>query len=212
MKRYQSELESLDTILLLTLIALTEHAVFPLRPVVAWATVLLYLVLIVVKLRAKASLYVQALIRLNKKERRRYAVSSSKSFQLNDCPLRSALPDSITRSDVDFIDRAAWVLRLTHHVFAERHKGSHNVLVINDKLEYHFDAQGILERFLITYRSQSRAGNVPYAVVVFSEGRLVNMGDGGDINWDWQGNSMRSGNKMLTFNPCVPGIAYKQGS
>lgn len=170
------------------------------------------MVLIVVKLRAKVSRYVNALTRAYKKERKSDFVSCSNFPPPDDCPLLPTLPESVTRSDVDLIDRAAWVLRLTHHVFSERHKGSHNVLVINDNLEYHFDAQGILERFLITYRSQSRAGNVSYAVVVFSEGRLVNMGDGGDINWDWQGNCMRSGNKMLTFKPCVPGIAYKQGS
>lgn len=182
------------------------------RPIVTWATIVLFVVVIAVKLRSKVSHYVKALIRISQKERRRGHVSSSNSTQPKDCSLCPTLPESVTRSDVDFIDRAAWVLRLTHHVFSERHKGGHNVLVINDNLEYHFDAKVILERFLITYRSQSRAGNVPYAVVVFSEGRLVNMGDGGDINWDWQGNFMRSGNKMLTFKPCVPGIAYKHGS
>lgn len=176
---------------------------------VTWATVVLFLAIVAVKLRSKFSRYVRALIRLNKNERRRVPVSSSNSLQLNDCPLLSALPDSVTRSDVDFIDRAAWVLRLTHHVFSERHKGNHNVLVINDNLEYQFDAQGIQERSLINYR-KSKGGLVPYAVVVFREGTLVNMGDGGDMNWDWQGNFIRSGNRVLAFKPCVLGVKYKQ--
>lgn len=182
------------------------------RPVVTWATVVLFVVLIVVKLRAKVSRYVNALTRAHKKERHSDIVSYSNFPPSDDCPLLPTLPEPVTRSDVDFIDRAAWVQRMTHHVFSERHKGSHNVIVINDKLKYQFDAQGILERFLISYHSDSRAGRVPYAVVVFREGMLVNMGDGGDINWDWQGNVIRSGNKMLTFKPCVPGIVYKHGS
>lgn len=181
------------------------------RPVVTWATFLLFVVLIVVKLRAKVSRYVNALTRANKKERKSDFVSCSNFPPPDDCPLLPTLPESVTRSDADFIDRGDWVLRMTRHVFFERHKGSHNVIVINDKLKYQFDAQGILERFLISYYSDSRAGRVPYAVVVFREGLLVNMGDGGDINWDWQGNVIRSGNKMLAFKPCVPGIAYEHG-
>lgn len=180
------------------------------RPTVTWATVVLFVVIIIVKLRSKVSHYIEALWRVNKKERHR-DLDSSSTFSLPDCcPLRPVLPESVTRSDVDFIDRADWVQRMTHHVFSERHKGSHNVIVINDKLEYQFHAQGIVERFLVNYKIKSRSGLVPYAVVVFREGRLVNMGDGGDINWDWQGNFDRSGNRVLAFKPCIPGIAYKQ--
>lgn len=181
------------------------------RPIVKWATAVLFVVIIVVKLRAKVSQYFKALTRANKKEKRRGLDSSPNFPQLDDRPLRPDLPESVTRSDVDLIDRAEWVLRLTHHVFSERHEGSHNVIVINDKLKYQFDAQGILEKFLINYHSNTRAGLVPYAVVVFREGILVNTGDGGDINWDWQGNFIRRGNNALVFKPCVPGIAYKPG-
>lgn len=179
------------------------------RPVVTWATVVLFVVFIVVKLRAKVSRYVNAWTRANKKKRRSDFVSCS-NFLPPDCPLLPTLPEPVTRSDVDFIDRAAWVQRMTHHVFSERHKGSHNVIVINDKLKYTFHAKGILERFLINYYSKSIAGLVPYAVVVFTEGTLLNMGDGGDINWDWQGNFIRTGNKLLAFKPCVHGVEYKQ--
>lgn len=66
-----------------------------------------------------------------------------------------------------------------------------------------------MERFLIKYHVEIRAGLVPYAVVAFREGTSVNPGDEGDINWDWQGKSLRSGNKNLVFIPCVPDIAYK---
>lgn len=209
MRYNPSKLEYLDTLLLIFLTAFTEHAVFPMRPIFAWATVVLFVVIVALKLRSKVSRYIQALTQVNKREVHRDLVSNLSLPPLGDCPLVLALPASVTRSDVDFIDRAAWVQRMTHHVFSERHRGSHNVLVINDKLEYQLNAHGILERFLITYHSQSRAGNVRYAVVVFREGTLVNMGDGGDINWDWQGNFTRSGNKVLAFKPCVPGVVYK---
>lgn len=97
-------------------------------------------------------------------------------------------------------------MRITHHIFSERHKGSHNVIV-NDNLEYQFDAQGILERLLINYHRKSRAGLVSYAVVVFREVILVNMEDRG-----YQlglANFIRSVNSVLVFKSCLPGIAYK---
>ena len=180
------------------------------RPIVTWATVVLFVVNIALQLRSKVSRYGKALRRINKNEVNRDLVSSSNLFQPNDWPLRSALPDSVTGSDADFIDRADWVLRMTHHVFSERHQGSHNVIVINDKLKYKFYAEGILERFLVNYHNKSISGPVPYAVVVFREGTFLNMGDGGDINWDWQGNFTRSGDKLLVFEPCVRGVKYKQ--
>lgn len=49
---------------------------------------------------------------------------------------------------------------------------------------------------------------MPYAVVAFREGTFLNPGGGGDINWDWQGNFKRSGNKDLVFKPCFSDIAY----
>ena len=50
---------------------------------------------------------------------------------------------------------------------------------------------------------------MPYEVVVFKEGTLVNMGDGGDINWDWMSNFERNGTKLLIFKPCVASVIYK---
>ena len=117
------------------------------------------------------------------------------------------LPESITASN---IERAAWVLRMTRHVFSERHSGRYNVVVINNDLEYHFNPQNVVEKFTVEFQNSKRPWVVPYSIVVFDEGTLLNMGDGGDINWDWQGNFTRSGNKLLSFNPCISGVAYKQ--
>ena len=120
------------------------------------------------------------------------------------------LPETITRSVEDHIDRGAWVLRLSHHVFTERHQCRHNVVIINNELEYHINVKGTVERFVVKFYQQRRPKIVPYEVIVFKEGTLVNMGDGGDINWDWMGNFERNGTKLLIFKPCVAGVVYKQ--
>ncbi len=122
----------------------------------------------------------------------------------------SELPETITRSVEDHIDRSAWVLRLSHYVFAERHQSRYNVVVINTELEYHFNVKGTVERFVVKFYQQTRPRMVPYEVVVFKEGTLVNRGDGGDINWDWMGNFARNSSRLLIFKPCVAGVVYKQ--
>lgn len=107
--------------------------------------------------------------------------------------------------------RAAWVLRMTHHVFTERHKGLHNVVVINNDLDYYFySPEDVVESLLVEYKNSERPWTVPYSVVVFHQGALLNMGDGGDINWDWQGNFTRHGDNFLDFQPCTPGVLYRQ--
>jgi len=108
------------------------------------------------------------------------------------------------------IDRGQWVLRMTRHVFNERHEGQHNVVVINKELEYHFDIEGIVERHHAKYYEPPSSRLVPYDVVVFREGVLHNMGDGGDINWDWMGNFERHGTGMLVFKPCQHDKRYLQ--
>ena len=122
----------------------------------------------------------------------------------------SELPKSITRSVEDHIYRGTWVLRLSHHVFTERHQSRHNVIIINNELEYHLNVKGIVERFVVNFHQHQSPKTVPYEVVVFEEGTLVNLGDGGDINWDWMGNFVRNGTKLLIFKPCVAGTVYKQ--
>jgi hypothetical protein len=122
----------------------------------------------------------------------------------------SELPETITRSVEDHIARSAWVLRLCHHVFAERHQSRYNVVVINNELEYHFNANGTVERFVVKFYQRQSPKMVPYDVLVFPEGTIVNRGDGGDVNWDWMGNFVRNGTKLLIFKPCVASFVYKQ--
>jgi hypothetical protein len=118
------------------------------------------------------------------------------------------LPASVTASEPDTIGRDQWVLRMTRHVFGERHGGRYNVLVINDDLQYHFTPAGVVEEFRVMYRDGRRT--VPYRIVAFTRGELLNLGDGGDINWDWMGNFVRHNNSQLSFRPCQPGRNYQQ--
>lgn len=122
----------------------------------------------------------------------------------------SGLPETITRSVEDHIARSAWVLRLCHHVFTERHQSRYNVVVINNELEYHFNANGTVERFVVKFYQRQSPRMVPYDVLVFREGTIVSRGDGGDVNWDWMGNFVRNGTKLLIFKPCEASVAYKQ--
>ena len=122
----------------------------------------------------------------------------------------SPFPDWLVSSDSESIDRAQWVLRMSRHVFKERHQSQYNVVVINQELEYHFDAEGIVERHHVKYYEPPNSRMVPYEITVFKSGVLYNMGDGGDINWDWMGNFKRHGTSMLTFSPCDSSVAYIQ--
>lgn len=120
------------------------------------------------------------------------------------------LPPTVIASQPDIIDRGQWVLRMTRHVFEERHGRRHNVVVINKELEYYFEPAGVVERHDVKYYEPPNSRTVPYDVVVFREGVLHNMGDGGDINWDWMGNFTRQGTGMLSFKPCQEGRRYVQ--
>jgi hypothetical protein len=123
-----------------------------------------------------------------------------------------ALPTAITQSN---IARDSWVLRMTQHVFDERHRGRYNVLVINEELEYFFGPEGVVEEKYVDFYESSRGEGrsrrvIKYRITVFKSGSLVNLGDGGDINWDWKGNFDRTSAKTLAFKPCVTGVQYQQ--
>ncbi|KAK3071562.1 hypothetical protein LTR53_008401 [Teratosphaeriaceae sp. CCFEE 6253] len=107
----------------------------------------------------------------------------------------SPISATTTASDSDTIDRG---------------QGTYNVVVINKELEYRFDVEGIVERHEVDYYEPPDGRRIPYDVIVFREGVLYNLGDGGDINWDWMGNFRRSGISMLTFKPCEGEAGYVQ--
>jgi hypothetical protein len=119
--------------------------------------------------------------------------------------LSSELPDSITTSSEDLIDRGEWVRRIANYVHYDRHKGHYNVIVINNDIEYRLNAERIVEEFHVKYFEMGGARVVPYRIVAFEKGVMINLGDGGYINWCGVGNETRSGVTTLKFEPCVTG-------
>ncbi len=109
----------------------------------------------------------------------------------------SPLPLSIVDS-VD-IDRADWVQRLTAHVSNERHRGRYNVLTIHTKIDYHFAHEGVVEKIPSSYTDANNKLVIPYETVIFEQGNLVRLGDGGYINWCFHGNFKRDDNVVNFF-------------
>jgi len=100
------------------------------------------------------------------------------------------------------------VSRLTSHVCHTRHAGRFNVLVFNTAVERYFIPEGVVEQFLVVYDStkeSAKVGKVTYEVTVFRKGHLVNLGDGGFINWCFEGNFERVGMSAIFAEIREPG-------
>jgi len=108
------------------------------------------------------------------------------------------LPDHITAWDHDTIERGRWCERVLEHIYQERHDGRYNVLGINTALEYYVNLDGIVEEFELLYKSK-KGRLVYYRYVVFEKGEVLNLGDGGGINWVWSGTYTRPGVDMISF-------------
>jgi hypothetical protein len=65
--------------------------------------------------------------------------------------------------------------------------GRYNIMVINTKLNYSLDLKGVVGD--VTYHHSTYG----YRVLVFESGTVVNRGDGGWINWGFQGVWNRDG-------------------
>ncbi|KAI1122496.1 hypothetical protein F5Y10DRAFT_287163 [Nemania abortiva] len=109
-------------------------------------------------------------------------------------------PKSIKSSDTDTMSRAEWVNHLTLYTYWNRHDSSHNVLVINNDLEYQLNVTGVVEDRQVIYKGLSRT--VPFRVVVFDRGTVLNLGDGGFINWEFIGNYKRTISSLTLFEHC----------
>lgn len=71
--------------------------------------------------------------------------------------------------------------------------GRYNVMVINNKLNYSLDLRGVVGD--VTYNHNVYG----YRVLIFESGTVVNRGDGGWINWGFQGVWNRNGG-TVTFS------------
>ncbi|KAG2416183.1 hypothetical protein HFD88_007376 [Aspergillus terreus] len=99
---------------------------------------------------------------------------------------------TILSAEANRLFRGDWVIRLAGHFYA-RHGKRYNVLVINAAIEKIFMPEGVVEKFQTVYRNKDAKSPVTYEVYVFKRGTLVNMGDGGYINWCFFGQLDRSG-------------------
>ena len=103
-------------------------------------------------------------------------------------------------ADEHRLSRGGWVTRLGNHVYNIRHGGRFNVLVINTELERYFIPEDVIETFEALYQSSKARRTVRYEVTVFRHGHLINLGDGGQINWFFGGNFEKIG-MTVDFRP-----------
>lgn len=123
--------------------------------------------------------------------------SSSTTTPFGEFP---PLPRSITNSNEESVDRVIWVQRLTDHVFRQRHGRRFNVLTLHTKVWHRFLPEGIVERLPVTYTNSKTLQVIHYEVTVFQNGNMTLLGDGGYINWCFEGNFDRMDNHVQ-FNP-----------
>jgi hypothetical protein len=116
----------------------------------------------------------------------------------NPLPLTKGVPSEIAASDHATVSRTRWVERLHDYFAYFRYKSNYNVLVINDQLEYLFSSDSVVEETVVEYIDIKR-GPIPYRVIVLKEGNLINLGDGGYINWQFSGSHNRVGHSTVHF-------------
>jgi hypothetical protein len=122
-------------------------------------------------------------------------VSADNSLPL---PFTKGVPSEIAASDHATVSRTRWVERLHDYFAYFRYKSNYNVLVINDQLEYLFSSDSVVEETVVEYIDIKR-GPIPYRVIVLKEGNLINLGDGGYINWQFSGSHNRVGHSTVHF-------------
>ena len=126
--------------------------------------------------------------------RRRTRTSTEQRVAPEKPPLQSdSALHSILPADSHSVTRGDWVIRLGRY-FEGRHAGRYNVLVINAALEksLNIEDEDTVETFQTMYAATKKEA-VKFEVYVFRKGALVNLGDGGYINWYFSGNESRTG-------------------
>ncbi|KAF2798700.1 hypothetical protein K505DRAFT_371515 [Melanomma pulvis-pyrius CBS 109.77] len=120
-------------------------------------------------------------------------------FDSSSLPTTGPVPSSICSSDHATMNRAQWVERLHNYFAYFRHKSGHNCLVINEQLEYLFNSEDVVAEAVVEY-IDVKHGAIPYRVVVFNDGKVINLGDGGYINWHFSGKYDRIGVSTVVFS------------
>jgi hypothetical protein len=71
-------------------------------------------------------------------------------------------------------------------------RGKYNVMVFNMSQPYNRNIRGV------KFFKQANYQGVPYGIWIFEDGTFTNKGDGGFINWAFNGRFQRSGNQGHT--------------
>ncbi|MDN9011468.1 hypothetical protein [Brevibacillus laterosporus] len=103
---------------------------------------------------------------------------------------QNQLPPSIHKSEKNVLPadaRGDFVQDTLSHAFYQVGQGKKNVMVFNLNQRYTHNLQGIQTFYTVYY------GSIPYGVWVFTDGEFWNKGDGGWINWGFQGSFDRDG-------------------
>ncbi|OAL49764.1 hypothetical protein IQ07DRAFT_588275 [Pyrenochaeta sp. DS3sAY3a] len=120
-------------------------------------------------------------------------------FDTNNLPTTGPVPPSICAIDHATMNRSEWVERLHNYFAYYRYKGEYNCLVINEQLEYMFNSEDVIAETIVEF-NDLKHGMIPYRVVVFNVGKVINLGDGGYINWQFSGRHQRVGKSTVIFS------------
>lgn len=122
--------------------------------------------------------------------------------QILPAPSLHILPESILSAD-ESIDRGDWVKRLISYVY-KQYECKFNVLMIHTKIDHHFIPEGVVKRYEAVYKDIRNCKAIPYEVTVFRSGNIIRMGDGGFLNWYFQGKFEKLGDivtlKSITWD------------
>ncbi|KAI9656801.1 MAG: hypothetical protein M1821_003440 [Bathelium mastoideum] len=104
----------------------------------------------------------------------------------------TGLSQSILASNTS---RADWTQRLTGHIYDDRYSRRYNVITVNTEIDYEFAPEEVIDIYQTTYSDPGR-GIIHYESTVFKRGYFIRLGDGGYINWCFQGNYDRNANAV----------------
>lgn len=120
----------------------------------------------------------------------------------------NALADTIQQAIVNAKNREGAVKSMRETAYYQT-KQRYNVMVFN--LNQNYDASqlsGVKSYTTLTY------SQIPFGVWIFESGTFVNQGDGGFINWAFDGNCKRTGKNGMTvvFSKTNKAVSGKSGA
>ena len=100
--------------------------------------------------------------------------------------IEKRINNAIQKSSLSSANRGAFVKNLVHTAFYSL-GGKYNVMVFNLEQPYRQTLEGV------ELYKHAKWGGTTYGIWIFEKGTFTNRGDGGHINWGFQGNWRRKG-------------------